>query len=243
MNESSTGSSTVGRWVVVAALILGVCGVLSAHFIAQGYVKSKEQSVASNATITGSAEKIVSADKVKWSIQLSRTSSTSSEQIANLLRQDEQRLREALKKANILEAEISVHPIALHPSSYDSYGSQVIVIESKQVNEVGGLAAEIGPDFLKQGSTLATNGLDFFYSDLSNLQKTLTKEALADARRQADDLLGDQVKQIQTVGSSQMRVTPEQVSPREYDYGYGSTDTSSIKKKVTVTVVVDFRLK
>jgi hypothetical protein len=243
MNDSSTGSSTVGRWVALAALVLGVCSIISAHFIAQGYAKSKEQALPASATLTGSAEKIVMADKVKWSIQFSRTSPTSSEQTVALLRQDEQNLREALKKANISDADISVQPMVLQPSSYESYASQVIVIEAKQVSELGSLADTLGPELSKEGARLTTNNLDFFYSDLEGLQKSLAKAALADARAQADDLFGNQVKQIQTVGSSQLQVTPKHSSPREYDYGYGSTATSSIKKKVKVTTVVDFRLK
>jgi hypothetical protein len=243
MNDSSTGSSTVGRWVVLAALVLGVCSIISAHFVVQGYAKSKEQTLPASATLTGSAEKLVTADKVKWSIQFSRTSPTSSEQTVALLRQDEQSLREALKKANILDADISVQPMVFQPSSYESYASQVIVIEAKQVNELGSLADTLGPELFKQGTRLTTNSLDFFYSDLEGLQKSLTKDALADARAQAEDLFGNQVKQIQTVGSSQLQVTPEHSSPREYDYGYGNTATSSIKKKVKVTMVVDFRLK
>ena len=155
-------------------------------------------------------------------------------------------MRDALKKAGVTDADISVQPMSIQPA-YDSYSSgyasQVLVIESKMVEEVGGIADSIGNDFAKRGATATTNSIEFYYSGTNDLQKTLTKKALEDARSQAKDLFGDQVKRVSSVASSQLIITPENASISSYNYGYGtSSETSSIKKRITVNLSVSFEL-
>lgn len=243
MNETHSQTSTVGRWVFGAAMIIGFCVVLSAHLIAQGYVTSKEQSNLNVAALNGIAERIIEADQAKWSLYMTRSSATSSNEVTRLLQEDEQAIREYLKEGGILEAEISVHPMDIEPSSYTSYGHQTIVVESKQVEKLGALATEAETVFIKAGRSISTNNIEFYYSDLTTLQKELTKLAIQDARAQGKDLFGEQFDRIQSIGTSVLQVTPENASGGSYDYGYRSSDTSSIKKKALVTVGVTFLLK
>lgn len=242
MNESVSVPSTVGRWVGLSALLLGIALVVSAYLIQSGYVKSKDLSSVNMATLTGTADQVVTSDKVKWSVQLSRSSTGTTERLTNQLEADQAAVRDALKKAGVTDADISVQPMSIQPA-YDSYSSgyasQVLVIESKMVEEVGGIADSIGNDFAKRGATATTNSIEFYYSGTNDLQKTLTKKALEDARSQAKDLFGDQVKRVSSVASSQLIITPENASISSYNYGYGtSSETSSIKKRITVNLSV-----
>lgn len=246
MNEPLAVSSTVGRWVGLSALLLGVALVVSAYLIQSGYVKSKDQSNLNMATLTGTADEVVTSDRVKWSVQLSRSSTGTTDKLTSQLEADQTAVREALKKAGVTDADISVQPMSIQPA-YDSYStgyaSQVLVIESKMVEEVGGVADTIGSDLAKRGATATTNSIEFYYSGTNDVQKTLTKKALDDARSQGKDLFGDQIKRVSSVGSAQVIITPEHASVSSYNYGYGtSSETSSVKKRITVNLSVSFEL-
>ena len=240
MNQSGSESSKGGAWLVMAALILGGSLMVSAGFIQRGFVQSKEVSNQNLGSVTGVAEKVVESDKAKWSIQLSRPGDGKIETTIKNMKEDEQALRALLTQAGITDSVISVQPANISAGE-GAYSSQVIVVETSKVAALSAVSQLASTELAKRNGYLSTNSIEYFYSGMVELQKSLTKLALEDAKAQARDTLGLTDPRIQSVGYSQAVITPENASIYS-NYG-GNADTSSIKKKVAMNVSVSFFLK
>lgn len=238
MSQSESGASKFGLWMLLAALVLGGSLMVSASFIQRGYVESKDVSNMNVASVNGVAEAYVDSDKAKWSVQISRNGGSSVEQTVKDMKEDEKAFRALLDKAGIKDPTVSVQPATVLPG--ENYSNQVIVVETKNVSALSAVSQIASSELSKRNASLSSNSIEYFYSDMINLQKTLTKQALEDAKTQAKEVLGLASPRIQTVGYTQLIVSPE--SSSMYG-GYGQTDTTSIRKKVSVSVSVGFFLE
>lgn len=244
----STPSASGNR--LLPAFIFGFSIVLAAALISYGYIQSKKASEFSTATFSGKAERVVESDIAKWSLVLTRYASTT-EEAAKLVEQDHEHLRTLVASAGMTDVDYSFHAIQTRDDSYyDDYysnaprqvrmqASQVVVIETKQVESMGKLTENPQKNLQGTGIQLRTDRIEYLYSGIDELEKELRKEALKNAHDEARTLLGGQLGDIRSLGRSSLVVTPENASTAYYT----SPDTTSIKKKVVVTLEATFRLK
>ncbi|MEI7512927.1 MAG: SIMPL domain-containing protein [Candidatus Uhrbacteria bacterium] len=246
MNESNSHK--------LSMLILGICLIVSAALISRGYVESKSVDLNNFAAFTGKASRAVESDQAKWSIVLTRSASTT-EEATKLIEQDHEALRKLVSDAKVSDAKYSFHPITSQnyvdygnddyygrsgPSSYQNMirASQIVVIESGEVADLGALAEHAPSKLSSSGSQLQTDRIEFMYSKLNELEKELDLEALKTARKTAEELLGNQLGNMRSMEQPLLSVQPE----NSVDYYY-SKDTSSIKKNFSVVVKMTFRIK
>lgn len=237
MSQSMQGSSRVGVWVVAAAAVLGISLIIAACLIQRGYVKAKENTQDNVATLIGLADKVVKSDRAKWSLTISRPGTGKIEDTAKNLQEDEKTLRTLLNNAGIKDAILSIQPANISAGE-GSYASQVMVIETDKVDALSGVASLAPTDLARRNATVSTNSIEYYYSDLSTLQKELVKQALEDANTQAKEVLGQSRPSISSISYGQAQVTPEYGSMMYY----GNNDTSSIGKRVSLNVSVTFKL-
>lgn len=243
----------------LSALILGVCLIVCSMFIANGYKASKPTDQYSQAAFSGHADQTVTSDKVKWSITLTRVAS-SSEEALSLIEKDHDTLKKLFADHGITDADYSFHPATSQNYNYDYgydyegyptttpktpkyYADQIVVIESSKVDEMGALSEQAYQyqfNASKKEFAFTSRGIEFIYSKLDDSKKELTKKAIADAHDSASQLLGDQLGSLRSMALPTFSVQPEN-SP---DYYYqNQADTSSIKKKVSVSVTVNYNLQ
>lgn len=254
MQFASKIAGISGLSLILAVIILGGSLIVSSSFIAKGYEKSRDVNV-NRVSVEGSATREITSDSVKWSVEISHLAPTAKE-ATDLLMADGEALRAMLKTANVQDAEFSFQPISTRQDyPYDDYGyygdqpntdtsvkiraSQIVVIESKQVEEVGALAQNASISFSEGGRMLTPRSVEFYYSKQDELEKEMMREAIQDAQVQARALLGSDLGKLQTVEFPSFRLEPLQ-SNSSY---YNSEDTSSIKKKAKSWVRVSFRVE
>ncbi len=237
-NVSSPAPRRLGLTLFLATLVLAVSFILSAFLIARGYERSKDGP--SFATFTGEAWRVITSDKAKWSLELTRKANSTAE-ASRRLTEDGNRLRKLMKDSGIEDADFSFHPVTVYQEYDGPRISQIVVITSSHAETLGVIAQTATQTFAEQGANLNTQNIEFYYKDLSSLQKTLAKEAIQDAQNQADSLLHDHIGTLSSISPTNIIVSPEDGFPNGY---YGSPqDASSIQKKVYVNLQVTYRLK
>ncbi len=238
----------------LSALILGLCLVISAGFIANGYKASKPTDPNSKASFNGTAKQTIESDHAKWSLIITH-SAASSEEAMKLVEQDHDALKKLVSDAKVDQADYSFHPATVTTYNYDSYdggyqttppkaltyyASEIVVVDSSKVEELGALAADTMSLQVKNGLQVRTTTIEFTSSKLEDTKKELVKKAIDDAHASAKELLGDQLGSLRNMELPQFSVQPEG-SP---DYYYqNNPDTSSIKKTITATISVSYNLQ
>ncbi|MFZ3099649.1 MAG: SIMPL domain-containing protein [Minisyncoccales bacterium] len=216
-------------------------------------------------SITGSAEKIVTADIIKWQSSIAR--SVNADQLASgsaQIKNDIDVIKKYFRESGVLDSEITINPATVSPvcdsqggKSYDRYGNQscgssqaigyniqqVIIIESDRVDEVARLAQSAADEFVGQGIIFTTQNLEYYYSKLAELRLDLLAEATKDAQERAQRIAqstGKKIGDLQSASQGVFQVTAKN-SVEVSDYG--AYDTSSLEKKITGVVRASFTIK
>lgn len=226
--------------LIVAAAMLGSAAMMAKSFI--------HASNFSGATFHGVAEREVTSDRIKWSIQLGRLGKDNAE-ASKLMNEDWEKMKELIASGGITDAEYSFQPIMITQdysgAPAQKLATQTLVLESAQVSAVSALSQSGAEAMAERGATVNINTTEFFYSGITDLQKVLTKEAINDAANQAVQTLGFAGKTLQSINAPVIVVAPINASTNAayYNGGYAPQDTASVKKKISVGVDVTFRLR
>jgi len=236
----------------VAALILGVCLVLSAVVVVSGIYQVR--GLSDSLSVTGSAEKIISSDVVKWRSNFSRTVPVSGTAMGYAdMKRDLSFLEAYLKSSGVAQSEITINPITVN-QVYGSNGygptgnisgytlSQEILIESKEIDKIIKTAKESG-ELISKGLLFSSQPVEFYYSDLASVKLEILGNAMSDARKRAESIAksgGSRVSKLKSASMGVIQIT----SPNSADVSdYGYYDTSSRDKKITAVVKASFILK
>ncbi|MFA5742860.1 MAG: SIMPL domain-containing protein [Candidatus Paceibacterota bacterium] len=263
--ENSSGVKAVCKIsdIVWAAIAIGVSIIFATIIGADSFYKSKQLS--NGLSVTGSAEKIVVSDTVKWQSVLSRSvDSYGLKQGSATIKNDLQVIKKYFKDSGIEEGEITVNPVTVSPVCesqnnvfYDKYGGQTcgssrttgynlqqsITIESKKVKEVGDLSQAASDYFIGQGLVFTTQSLEYYYSKLADLRLDLLSDATKDAKARAEKIAQSTGKEIGALQFANMGVFQVTAKNSVDVSDYGIYDTNSLEKKVTGVVRVSFSLK
>ncbi|MBI2550935.1 SIMPL domain-containing protein [Candidatus Uhrbacteria bacterium] len=235
------------------ALVLGLALVLSSLVGAGAFTKSKR--LGNTLAVTGSAEKIVDSDTVKWSIGLSHTVSPDQKAVAGKrLNEDRGELMALLKTIGIMEADVSIQPLNIWPTTeYNNAtgvsvltgytASQTIVVETDKVDAVGTLAQTATATLAEKGVDASSQSLEYYYGKIADVKLELLTAATKNAHERADAIVsggGGSVGPAQSADTGVFQITAVNSSDLS---DYGSYDTSSPKKKITAVVHVSFGLE
>ncbi|HEY9584470.1 MAG TPA: SIMPL domain-containing protein [Candidatus Paceibacterota bacterium] len=235
----------------VPAIVVGVSLILSTVIGAWTF-----SSVRSNDTIsvTGSAKQQVVSDTVKWNMGIMRT--VSSFELKSGYAQiaaDLKIVQKFLKDSGIADSDITISPVSMDENYYyDKNGTptektynlrQPIIIDSKEVDKVEGVAKNV-ESLVQKGVMLSTYSMiQYFYSKVPELRVSLLANAVRDAKARAEKILepsGGKVGKMRTASSGVVQVLP--VNSVEVS-DYGMYDTQSKNKDIMVTVRAAFDIK
>lgn len=204
-------------------------------------------------SIPGYASRIVTSDRVKWSIRLVRTQQgTASSSQASLepeLRADIDQVVRSLEEAGVRNPTVSRQPYQDSssyyydmPSGTSRTASQIVVIESDQVKELNQATGNITTALAARGVQIDQNTTEFFLSNRDQLRRELMQEAAEDARKQAETLSGGRLDRLTRMDSSALlSVTP--VNSYIPSYYSGNDDTTSLEKRVEISLTLTYSLK
>ncbi len=247
---ASRGSSTETRIhisvpafvpIIVGASLILASAIGSYAFYA---VHSLDNVIA----VTGSAKTHVTADTVKWRINISRKVSEGTLQSGYpLLAKDSEAVQAFLKGNNVAADAIDVSPVFVEEIyNYNSNTGprqfnlrEEITVNSKDVQGINALSKNI-TQLADKGIFISGNGLEFYISNLAELRVSLLADAVKDAKARATELAkaGDQkVGALKAASSGVVQVlAPNSIEVTDY----GTYDTQSIEKDVMVTARATF---
>ncbi|HZW99802.1 MAG TPA: SIMPL domain-containing protein [Trueperaceae bacterium] len=242
--------------MVVAAFLLAAGLVVAALIAVRGieYVKGYESS---RLEVTGSADRPVVSDQVKWTGSFSRRVDASG--LGDGYRRmtaDLDAVVDVLEDAGFERDDLSIQPVSVSAVYRECYNAgadcvrevigyelyQWFTLTSDQVQAVTTLAQDAQP-FVDAGLTYQTTSLEYYYSGLSDLRPELLAEAIRDAQSRAQavaEATGARVGNLRSADSGVFQVT--QLNSTEVA-SYGMYDTSTIEKRVTAVVHASFELR
>lgn len=245
-----------------AALVVSLGLIASTVIGANTYyrVKSFDNAI----SVTGSADRTVTSDTVKWTSGFTRTTGLEDLKVGNDKLQDDLKIiKKLFTDRGIKENEITVQPVTTSPIcegqggyGYDRFGTncgsnrtvgytlqQTVIVESKDVEKVTKLSQE-GTSILSNSGVIFTSSpIEYYYSKLADLKLDMLAEATNNATARAQKILDathSKLGKLQNAGMGVFQVTP--VNSTEIS-DYGTYDTSSRDKKVTAIVRSTFSIE
>ncbi|MFA5185503.1 MAG: SIMPL domain-containing protein [Patescibacteria group bacterium] len=247
----------------IAAVMLGVAFIACTLIGSQAFLKAKKLN--DTISVTGSTEKTVTSDTVKWTGSFTRQADLNGiKQGSDLLKSDLKTILEYLKGRGVDEKEITVQPPTLtptcegqNPMGWDKNGNQncgsnrtvgyamqqSIVLESSKVDEVTKIAQEAQSAFADNGILFSSNNPEYYYSKLADLKLDMLEEATKNAQERAGRIVkstGSAIGKLQSASMGVFQVTA--VNSTEVS-DYGAYDLSTKEKKVTAIVRTTFSLQ
>ena len=249
--------------LVFSAAILAAGIIIATAIGADSFYRAKQLN--NVLSVTGSAEKIVTSDTVKWQSSISRSVDTANLKSGSAqMASDINILKQYFKNSGILDGEITINPVTVAPFcqsqngiSYDKFGNQscgssptagynlqqVISVESSRVDEITKLSQSASDYFIGQGLVFSTQSLEYYYSKLADLRLDLLTQATKDAKDRADRIAQSTGKKVDILQNASMGVFQVTAKNSVDVSDYGIYDTSSLEKKVTGVVRTSFSLK
>lgn len=236
------------KQLMFPAAVLGAALVIAASIVSMTLysIRGLDNTLAT----TGSAKKSVRADSAVWRVMVTKNvfeGGIPSGYAA--VERDMGVVREYLLKEGIASGDIAAEPIFVDqdytpdpnaPRRYVVRG--LLAVSSKDPEKIESLSRDLG-SLIARGIMLTPQVPEYFISTLPELRVELLGEALADAKRRAQEIAqgaGDSVGKLKSASSGVVQV----LRPNSIDIAdYGAYDTSSIDKEVMVTVRAVFFIR
>ncbi len=222
--------------VVLALGLVGAALVFGAFFYQARDTGDTVQTV-------GAATEQFTADVAKWRLVLVRQTGLDDQQAGYRdLAGDVRALRAQLGGLGLADTSITVQP----PSANPTYGyngtpvgyqiQQSLYVVSGNVTEIEALALDPA-SLATGGASLQASSLEYFYSDLDRLKRSLLARATEDARGRAAEITGAEARHMTSARAGVFQIT-EPYSTEVSSYGMHNTATR--KQEITVTVHATF---
>ncbi len=210
-----------------------------------------------NLTVTGAASRVVTSDRAKWSVrmvrQLASTSGTVATPLERQIQEDADWLVRSLGEAGVSNPTVSRQPYQDMGTGNTFYGSsdpsvrtggQTIVIETDRVKELAGATDRLTQALTGRGTLIDSNSTEYFLSDRDSLRRELFKEAMDDAKQQAESVVGDNLGELTGIANGgYLNVNPVLSYMNNTGYYSEADDTSSVEKRASITVGATYSLK
>jgi hypothetical protein len=229
------------RSVLLPALILALGLVLAA--LVFGVLFYQARDTGDTVQTVGAATEQFTADVAKWRLSLTRQTGLDDQQAGYAgLAADIRALRTQLAGLGLPDTSVTVQP----PNSHPTYGyngtptgyqvQQSLFVVSSNVDGIEALALDPA-SLATGGASLQMSTLEYFYSDLDALKRSLLARATEDARARAREIVGRDVEHMTEARAGVFQIT-EPYSTEVASYGMHSTSTR--KQEITVTVHATF---
>jgi len=248
---------------VAPAFLVSLAIVLSTLIAAGVFYKSKSLSDA--LSVTGSADRTIVSDVIKWTASFSRTADPDALVGGNeAMASDLKTVLAYLKSRGVAETDVKVQPMtvamicdAQGSFSYDKFGNQTcganraagytlqqsIVVESSDVEKLGKVTEEATGKLVAQGILFTSQNVEYYYSKLADLKLDLLDDATRNAKDRADRIARSTGKRLGELRDASMGVFQVTAVNSSDISDYGAYDTSSIDKKMTAVVKASFSLR
>ncbi|HLC75773.1 MAG TPA: SIMPL domain-containing protein [Candidatus Peribacterales bacterium] len=232
-----------------AAAILGAAIIVTGSIVMYGFYEVKALSDA--ISVTGSAEREITSDVAKWTIQITRSVDLSGLAEGNrAMTNDLAAVQTYLKEKGIEDAWVTVEPVAMDTMYDYNQGGRAsgytlrrfVKIESSDTAKVRA-AAEGAGVLLDRGALASTVSVEYFYSKLSELKQQILADAMADAKARAQKMVESGGGSIGNLRSASMGVLQVTARNSVEVADYGMYDTSAEEKKVTAVVRAEFGIR
>lgn len=207
-------------------------------------------------SVTGSAQKIIQSDAVKWTLKLSRQVELGALKDGYAqMSSDLKKINEFLTKSKIADREINTAPITVEKQQIESTTDngvtikkdyyiliQTYVINSNDVAKLSD-AIDKSTELIQAGIPIENLGLEYYYTKLSELKLEMLTEATKNTKERAEtiaDSVGAKLDGLLSADMGVFQITP--VNSTEVD-DWGTYDTTSYEKQITAIVRSDFRVK
>lgn len=237
--------------LVVPALVLGVCMIFTAVVVGRYVVAAK---AGHSIDVTGSAQRIIASDVVKWRITLTRTAPKDTMGDGyKLLKSDLDTLQKYLRKSGVASG-ITIAPVGIEPVmsyGYMEKGSegpvaytfrQEVTVESQDIAKITRVAQDAS-SLISGGALISTTSLEYFYSKLPELKIAMLSAATEDAKNRAAGIAESAGASLGGLRSASMGVF-QITAPNSTEVSdYGMIDTASVKKQITAVVRASFTIR
>lgn len=250
--DSSANARELRSALVPAALVLALGLVAATGLASMAFFKAK--TLGNVIEVTGSADKTITSDVVKWSGRISRTVGVDGLKSGNAaIKADFASVVDALRAAGVKDEQLTVRPVNVYPTyaSDPNGGShmtgynvdQGFLVESGDVKGVTALSHDVADKMLASGVVFTTDSLEYYYSKLAELKLQMLSDATANAKARAERIAqstGAHLGSVRSAGMGVFQVTA--VNSTEIS-DYGAYDTSAIEKKVTAVARTTFQIR
>ena len=232
------------------ALILGLCIVAAFSVFAYSFYSARQ--LDNYLSVTGSATKMITSDSSKWVLNFNRVVETQNLKSGyTQMAKDSGIVTKFLKDNGVVDAQMTVSPVYMNMNYYYDKGAsapkeytlnQNVEINSTDIAKITELSKNLQP-IIDQGVLVSTQGVEYYYTKLSDLRIEMLPNAMKDAQARASAIAESGGKKVSSLKSASMGVV-QVMSANSIDVNdYGSYDTSKIEKQVMVTVRASYNLK
>jgi hypothetical protein len=232
-------AGTRGAWILGGAI------VIAALFLGGSFYAARADR--NTIQVVGMASQPFEADQVKWSLSVSRTVPVRELRSGYVrIGEDVERIVAGLAGAGIPRGTVTLQPVTTNPmygpdGIRDYQVNQSLFLVSEDLDAVERLALDPA-GLLGEGVLLQQSRLEYFYSGLAGVKRSLLAKATEDARMRAEEIAsatGEGISGIAAARAGVFQIT----EPFSTEVAaYGIHDTSSRRKEIRVTVHATFVL-
>ncbi len=237
--------------LVATALVLSLGLVAATGVAATAFFKAK--TLGNVIEVTGSADRTITSDVVKWSGRISRTVGVDGLKGGSAaIKADLATVTEALHAAGVKDEQLTIRPVNVFPNyAGDANGTshmtgysidQGFLVESNDVKGITVLSHDVADKMLASGVVFSTDGLEYYYSKLAELKLQMLSDATANAKARAQRIAESTGARLGTVRSAGMGVFQVTAVNSAEISDYGAYDTGAIEKKVTAVARTTFQI-
>ncbi|TCL68497.1 hypothetical protein EDC14_101337 [Hydrogenispora ethanolica] len=232
---------------LLAVSILGISFIIGSILFGLFFYESRQPQ--KTIRVVGLATRRFDSDIIKWRVTLARSvGQTELKKGYGEIESDRNGFVAFLKAHGIDTGDITIQPVNTNPVYSQNGGlvsgysiQQNLFILSDDVGTVEKLALEPST-LVDKGIFLQSSNLEYYYSKLDMLKRSLLAAATGDAKKRAAEIAkstGDRIAKIASAHSGVFQIT-EPYSTEVMDYGV--YNTAGRTKDITVTVNVVFNL-
>ena len=239
MGDDGTNRTVRAAWILTTGIVLASI-ILGGSFY-------KARSARSTVQVVGMASQPFEADMVKWSLSVSRTVPVRDlrsgyEQIGR----DVGRILTGFTEVGLPDSVVTLQPVTTNPL-YGPDGvreyqvNQSLFLISDDLTGVERLALDPA-GLLGEGVLLQSSQLEYFYSGLAAVKRSLLARATEDAKMRAEEIASATNESIGGIVSARAGVFQITEPYSTETAAYGVYNTSSREKQIRVTLHAVFRL-
>lgn len=239
MSDGDARSWARGAWILGGAIVIASL-LLGGSF----YQARRDRNTVQ---VVGMASQPFEADQVKWSLSVSRTVPVRDLRSGYVrIGEDVERIVAGLAAAGVPREAVTLQPVTTNPmygpeGIRDYQVNQSLFLVSEDLDAVERLALDPA-GLLGEGVLLQQSRLEYFYSGLAEVKRSLLAKATEDARMRAEEIAsatGEGISGIAAARAGVFQIT----EPFSTEVAaYGIHDTSSRRKEIRVTVHATFVL-